>query len=129
MHLAVLVINGDVLLETFCNRLVVNDYLRFSSKCSGNDLDYVQKFSGIPATIPEKCLCFKHFNVSGLEDDIFFQSPVKQFLQILGNKGLKHEYLTSRQKGSDDLERRILSSGSNQNNCSVLHGAKQGILL
>ena len=54
VHLTALVVDGDVLLQAFRNRLIVNDNGLVRQMGVHYYLQYVQQFPGISAAVPEK---------------------------------------------------------------------------
>ena len=77
----------------------------------------------------EEGIGFNYLYVLMSQDFIILECTVKKKLQILLFKGFQDKDLTTRKKGSDDLERRIFSSSSDQHDSTVFHSTQKGILL
>ena len=130
MHLAVLVVDGDILLHAVSHSLVVdNDLARFTSERIDNYLQDIQQFPGIATAVAEDCLRLFQLDILFFKKDIFLQSPIQKGLQVIHFQRLEHKYLATGQKGSDHLKGGILCRRSNQDNRAILHGSKQGVLL
>ena len=129
MHLPILVVYGDIVLEAFRDAPVVNDDRGLAEIGVHHYLEDVQQLPGISSALAEKGLLLAYLDIPLLQDFILLHCPLEQHVQILGLKRLQHEHLAARQEGSDDLERRVLGRGSYKHHRAGLHRTQQGVLL
>ena len=94
-----------------------------------HQFQHIEQFAGIPSAITHQSLALPYLYGLVLKQHIFMDSPVQKRLQIALFQRLKNKDLATGEKGSDDLEGRILRSGSYQNYGSVLHSTQESILL
>ena len=95
MHLTVLVVDGHVFLNTGCNRLVVNYYRRLIGLAVHHQLQYVEQFAGIASAVTHEGVGLLQFYLPLLQQDIFFQGPVYENLQIGLFERLENENLAA----------------------------------
>ena len=129
MHLSILVIDGNILLQTLCNSFVTYDCGAFSGEGIHHNLQNVEQFPSISATLTEERISLLDSDVLFPQNLIFLQCPVQQNLQVARFERLEDKDLTTGKQRSDNLEGRVLGSCSDQDENALLHGSQQCILL
>src|SRR5574344_1143764 len=129
MHLSVFVIDGDIVLQTFGNSLIVNDDRVLPKGGIDNDFKYVEQLSRIASTLAEQGIRLNHLNIPLAQYDIFPDGTVEEFLKVFNLQRLKHKDLAAREQGSYDLERRVLGGRADKNKSPCFNGPQKSILL
>ena len=124
MHLSVLVVGERVLLQSLSHNVIADDIRSLSDKFQD-----IEELSRIPSTVAHKGLCLLHLYGAFLEKDICCESMVKQPHKVIHLKALENIDLTTAEERTDDLERRILSSGSNERHDTLFYCTKKAVLL
>ena len=104
MHLTVLVVDCDVLLQALGHAAVVDDYGVAAELGVDHNFKYVEQLAGVAAALPQQRLLLLYLHVPFLEHHVLAHGPLKQQVEVFGVERLQHEDLAARQKWSDDLE-------------------------
>ena len=129
MHLAVLVVDCDVLLQALGHAAIVDDYGVAAELGVDHYLKYVEQLAGVAAALAQQRLLLLYLHVPLLEHHVLAHGPLKQQVEVLGVERLQHEDLATRQQGSDDLEGGVFGGGADEHHRAGLHCAEQGVLL
>ena len=129
MHLSVLVVYGDILLQAGRDSMVVNDCLRLAGKRVDNDLEDIEQFARVSAALAEQRVSLDDADIPLFKYGVSLQGPVQENLQVSGFKRLKHKDLATRQKGRDNLERWVLGGGADEHYRAILDRSEQRVLL
>ena len=95
VHLTVLVIDGHVFLDGRGDRLVVNHNRGLTGLGIHHQLQYVEQFAGIASAVTHEGVGLLQFYLPLLQQDIFFQGPVYENLQIGLFERLENENLAA----------------------------------
>ena len=114
MHLAVLIVDSDILLQAFSNQLIGYHYFIFADLGIHHDFEDVQKLAGIASALTEKGFVFFYCDLLLSEHFVFTQSPLKENVKVFRLQALQDVNLASGKKGSDNLKTGILGGCSNQ---------------
>ena len=82
VHLAILVVDGHILLDGSFNRLIVNDDGGFPGLGVHHQLQHIEQFAGIPTAVTHERLALLQFYRLVFQKHILLQGPVQQNLQI-----------------------------------------------
>ena len=130
VHLAALVVDGDILLQTLRDRAVVDDdRIGLAELRVHHDLQDIQQLTRVAAAVAEQRVRLLDLDPALLEDLVLVQRPVQQPLQVRDLQRLQHEDLAARQQRRDHLEGRILRGGADQDDGTGLDSPQEGILL
>ena len=78
MLLAILVVEGDILLQTVRDGLIVNDNLRVRRERLNDDINDIQQLAAVAAAEAEEGFFFRDLYLPVFQVDIFLQGPVEQ---------------------------------------------------
>ena len=129
MHFPVLVVDGDILVQAGSYGLVVDHHLFPARLGIDHQLKDVQELAPVSAGLAEQGLRLSYVDVSFLQNLILGDGFVEQYPEILHLQTLEDVYLASREKGSDDFERRVFRSGAYQYHGAGFDRPEKGILL
>ena len=130
MLFAVLVVEGDVLLQAVDDRLVVDHDLRRIVREGGDhDFQHVEQPARIAAAETEDRFLFLEGDIPGFQVVILLYSTLQKRVQVAYFQLFKHIYLTAGEEGSDHLERGVFRGGADQRDDAAFHRTEQRILL
>ena len=96
MHLAALVVDGDILLQTLRDRAVVDDdRIGLAELRVHHDLQDIQQLTRVAAAVAEQRVRLLDLDPALLEDLVLVQRPVQQPLQVRDLQRLQHEDLAA----------------------------------
>ena len=131
MLLAPLVVVGRRVLDGL-QHLVVGDHpaaIGVGGEAVDHQFQGVQQPSCVASAGPQKGLCFLQRHGLGRHVFVLNQGPGHQALKHFCRERLEHVRLATAAQGRNDLERRVLSGGAQQRDCSRLHRTEQAVLL
>ena len=121
MLFAVLVVEGDVLLETVGDVLVGDRHL--AVRGSDDDVEDVQELARVAAREFEQRAGLRDLDVAFLQFGVGRQGSVEQHLQVLVFERLEDVDLTAAQQRGDHLERGVFRRGADQRDDALLDGS------
>ena len=127
MLFAVLVVEGDVLLEAVGHLLVGNDHL--AVRGADHDVENVEQLARVAARKTEQRAGLLDFDFAVFQFGVGLQRPVEQRAQVLVLHRFEDVDLAAAQKRRNDLERGVLGRGADERDDALLHGAQERILL
>ena len=129
MHLSILVVDSDAVVQALGYLFVVYDNLFGSCLGIHHKLKDVEKLSSVPAGLAEQSISFFYIYLTLLQHLIFLQCTVQKKLQVIDFQALQHIHLAAGQEGSNNLEGRVLGSCTYQHNRACFNSSKQRVLL
>ena len=121
MLFAVLVVEGDILLETVGDVLVGDRHL--AVRGSDDDVEDVQELARVAAREFEQRAGLRDLDVALFQLGVGRQGTVEQHLQVLVFERLEDVDLTAAQQRGDHLERGVLRRGADQRDDALLDGS------
>ena len=122
MHLAVLIVYGDILVQALGDCLIVYYYLFFARLGIDNEFQNIEEFAAVSAGLAEQGLGFLNLYFALFQNLVAGKRSVQKYLKVSDIQTLQYIHLTPGQKGSDDLERRVLCCRAYQHNRAGFHG-------
>ena len=127
MHLALLVVEGKVLLHYARGALVVNHHGAFGAVVH-NQLYGVEQFPRVAARYAEQGFHLLHLHLSPLRGVVAHRA-VRQLPHLGLAELLQHIDLTTGQQGGYDFERGVLRRGTDEGDDALFHRSQQRVLL
>ena len=95
MHLAILVVGHGILLQSFGNGGIVDDYSLAFGGGVGDEVKDIEEFPGIASGITHDGLCLPHFHMTVLENNVVVDGVVEQGQELVPAQGFKYVDLTA----------------------------------
>ena len=125
--LAVLVVEGDVLLQAVGDVLVGDR--QFALRRPGQYVEDIEQLAGVAAREFEQRTRLLHFDLACFQFRVGRQRPVEQRLQVFVLQRFEDVDLATAQERRDHLERRVFGRGAYECHDALLDGSQQRILL